>query len=239
MMHQMSVQDLPSSFPLRDRDAPSDGVRRARGAGVKVWLASPDAATHLDLARLSAPEKARLDAMTSPARRRDFLVSRALRQNVGGAASESLTHSGGHAALALAPETCRVGVDLERHRRRDALSLAEFAFSTEEHAWLSELDEENRIARFYSLWVMKEAMAKALQLPLLEALRRCTFVEDAPGQWHGSAPTEQPWQVRAFAREDWSLAVAWIGAASLPLEMLEWPSRRVADWAPMAAMQGS
>jgi phosphopantetheinyl transferase len=67
------------------------------------------------------------------ARRQEFAVSRALRAHVRHGArqlvGESLSHSGGYAALALTDPTLRVGVDLERHRPRTTLAMAPIAYT--------------------------------------------------------------------------------------------------------------
>jgi 4'-phosphopantetheinyl transferase len=239
MMQQMDVQDLksvlspPGQAGARTSDADDIGA-------LEVWLAFPEAASHVDAERLSPPQRQKLARLRTSAKRQDFVVSRALQQHVTGRASQSLTHSGGHAAVAFAPAGTRVGVDLERHRPRDVETLARFAFSEEEHAELMSLAAQRRMERFYTLWVMKEALAKALQLPLLEALRRCTFTASVPAQWRGSAPTLQRWRVRAFQpHENFSLAVALVGD-DLPgtLDAFEWPPRRQAQWRPTASVEG-
>jgi phosphopantetheinyl transferase len=232
----MSLQDLTSATSSH---ASSPGYQGVRGVGrsdcIELWLASPQAADRCDVNRLTPAEQDRLRSLRTSTARRDFMVSRALQQHVGHCASTSLTHSASYAALASAPADCDIGVDLERHRSRNVASLARFAFSPDEHAALISLDDARRVERFYTLWVMKEALAKALRLALLEALRHCTFLEDAGG-WRGYVPTTRRWQVRAFEPyAGFSLAVASVGAA-LPgrIEMFEWPQGGKASWKTLA-----
>jgi hypothetical protein len=235
----MSLQDLPSataSYASSPGDLGVRGVHRFNC--IELWLATPQAADRCDINRLTTAEKERLRSFRASTARRDFMVSRALQQHVGHCPSTSLTHSAGYAALACAPADCDIGVDLERHRSRNVASLAHFAFSPDEHAALISLDDARRIERFYTLWVMKEALAKALRLPLLEALRRCTFLEDT-GRWRGYVPTPRRWQVRTFEPcAGFSLALASVGDA-LPaaIEKFEWPQGGKAGWKTTAIVE--
>src|ERR671910_556526 len=99
---------------------------------VQLWLATPDAAQHFDPTRLTDEDRSRMTRLRSSTRRHEFAVSRALRaharQSARQPASESLSHSGGYAALARAQPALRVGVDLELHRPRDTLATASTAF---------------------------------------------------------------------------------------------------------------
>lgn len=140
--------------------------------------------------------------------------------------------------MACARAGLSIGVDLERHRSRDVSALARFAFSEKEYADLASLAEGRRTERFYTLWVMKEALAKALQLPLLEALQCCTFFEDREGRWRGHAPTAQHWQVRVFEPlAGLSLALAIVGDEPLTvLGTFSWPPARAASWRLVASV---
>ncbi len=86
-----------------------------------------------------------------------------------------LSHSGGFAAYGENVAGSRIGVDLEWIRERDVLSLAEFAYSPEEYAWLKTLADNERQTAFVELWVLKEAAGKALGLDLFDALGNCRF----------------------------------------------------------------
>jgi phosphopantetheinyl transferase len=91
----------------------------------------------------------------------------------------------------------RIGVDLECARVRDVPRLARFAFSERERAQLEALPANAQPERFYILWTLKEAFAKALSLPLMASLSRCTFHEER-GEWRGSVPTDRAWHARVF-----------------------------------------
>lgn len=215
---------------------------------LQLWLASPEAAQHFDPTQLAGEERKRLAGLRKAARRQEFAVSRALRAHVrrGGRqpGSESLSHSGGHAALALASSAVRVGVDLELHRPRDVLAIARTAFcETEAHA-LEVAAGPERERLFYTMWTVKEALAKALQLQLLEALRSCELAADGTA-WRvriaasvaGSVAVYQP-------RTDLTLAIACIAPeaardsldATVPIETWSWPPQKAVSWPLIAAI---
>jgi phosphopantetheinyl transferase (holo-ACP synthase) len=212
-----------------------------------VWLAGPDAAQHLDPAQLTDEERDRMARLRRAARRQEFAVSRALRAHVRLAtphpASESLSHSGGYAALAQAHPSLRVGVDLELHRARDVLATARTAFSEFEARALQAAAGPERERLFYAMWTVKEALAKALQLPLLDALRFCELVLDGP-EWQVRVPESAAGWVAVYQpRAELTLAVACIAPqdgcddrnARLPIETWSWPPQRPASWPLMAS----
>jgi hypothetical protein len=151
-------------------------------------------------------------------------------------AAESLSHSGGYAALARVRLELRVGVDLEQHRPRDVLSIARTAFGAAEARSLESVGNGERERLFYAMWTVKEALAKALGLHLFEALRRCEVAVDGPA-WDVRIPgTEAAGCVTVFQpHPDLTLAVACIGA-SLPIEGWSWPPQRPASWPLIAAV---
>lgn len=114
----------------------------------------------------------------------------------------SISHSGYWAACALT-RTGPVGLDIEnRLRERDALALAEFAFSAEEAAWLRSQSESARLTAFYHLWTAKEAWIKCeVQSATPEALRRRRIC-DAAGRLVAVVPL---WLA---VTEDLALAIA-------------------------------
>lgn len=206
---------------------------------VQLWLATPDAAQHFDPAQLTDDERDRMARLQRPARRQEFAVSRALRTHVrlgaGQPGSESLSHSGGYAALARVHPALRVGVDLELHRPRDTLAAASTAFMKSEMRALEAAADHDREQLFYAMWTVKEALAKVLQLPLMEALRSCEVLVDGP-QWQVRAPmTDAGGVVLYQPRAELTLAVAWIGA-KLPIETWNWPPQRPAAWPLIAAI---
>lgn len=219
---------LPNPENASVRDPPQGCPAHA----FAVWLATPQAVGAFDASRLTDSDRQRLDSIRHPQRRQEFTVSRALLSQVSPAiASRSLSHSHGHAALAQGPCDCAIGVDLERHQPRDALRIARFGFAPEEYAALQELRGPALERAFYAMWVMKEAAAKAFQLPLLDALRRCIFVP-GPDGWSGSIPTQRHWSLVVYApRPDWSLAlVAAANVDAADVQTYEWPPRQPAKW---------
>lgn len=174
-----------------------------RPAG-RIWLLPLDVADALlDSGShdwLSDDEATRLQAMTSPVRRRSFLAGHwqarelaagwlqvetrriALHRHddgrplllVDGAPSPlslSLSHSGDWLAIALA--TVPVGIDVELPRRqRDLDSLARFTFSPEEVERLREVPDAERAQAFHVTWTLKEARGKRLGEGLLPGRSR-------------------------------------------------------------------
>lgn len=176
----------------------------------RLWLGRIDASDDdLGSAWLGQDEAARLQAMTSPARRRSFLTGHwqarvlaaewlqvetpriHLRRHddgrplvvVDGAPSSlslSLSHSGDWLAVALA--TLPVGIDVELpRRRRDLHALARFTFSPEEVARLDGLDDAAYGTAFHRLWTLKEARGKRSGTGLLpgESRRVTSLPSDA------------------------------------------------------------
>lgn len=197
-------------------------------AGCALWFADPAAQELFDASALSASDRARV----SLRRAREFKVSRALKAFTHAESrTYSLSHSAGHAALLIAPPGLRVGVDVEVLRRRDVLRIARFAFDEREVAALEAAAESQRPELFYQLWTLKEALGKALQLNLLDALRQCVFTQEA-NNWSGSAPTSSAWSAQAFrVRDNFMLAAAYVGVSEPPSPMKwDWPPQRAAEW---------
>jgi 4'-phosphopantetheinyl transferase len=206
---------------------------------LQLWLAGPEAAQRFDPAQLSNDEQDRYARLRRPERRQEFEVSRALRTHVRREApqpaSESLSHSRGYAALARAHPHLLVGVDLEVHQARDVLATARTAFSESEAQALAAVPSRELARLFYAMWTVKEALAKALQLPLLEALRSCVLIVDGP-QWQVRAPTPAAGCVAVYQpRVELTLAVACIGE-TLPIESWSWPPQQPATWPLIAAI---
>lgn len=234
---------MPAPIPFQQstRDAGQD---QAQVGGLSVWLATPEARHAFDVAQLNEADLARWTGLSHPQRRADFAVSRALLYFVAppDQASRSLSHSAGHAALCVGPGACRLGIDIERHRGgRDVLGIARFAFHEQELAALESAASAERERLFYSLWVLKEAAAKALRLDLLVALRHCVFLP-RPGGYEGSIPAGAAWSAWLYEpRGDLSLAVVQIGACSGRsfLEVSEWPVAGAAAWPLIARLGGT
>ena len=215
----------------------------------EIWLGSPDAVRWFDVDRLSEIERERYAQLKGERRRNEFAVSRALRFAALGTTSadaaqpSSLSHSGGWAAVARGASGCRIGVDLEFHRPRNLLGIARFAFDPAEIAMIEALPATRQQAVFFTLWTLKESMAKALRLPLLAAARECVFsFTESMGvqEWQGRIPTEQPWLARVFRpRPDMELSVAVIGTEAVDaVTTHEWPGAGGADWPTVVALRG-
>lgn len=205
-------------------------------ADLRAWLATPDAAEHLDVARLGADDTSRWREIRTARRRRDWASSRALLAAVPttGPCSRSMSHSHGYAALVLAEPALCVGIDVEAAVPRDFLRLAEFAYSAAEARLLAALDPALLAGRFYEFWTLKEAFAKALGLSLAEALTECRCVDDL-GNVVPSIPTGRPWRATVFApRPDLRLAVACVADSAGQLRgrihAEEWPVPARSQW---------
>jgi hypothetical protein len=204
---------------------------------VVLWLAAPDAAMAFRADALDAADLLRYERIRRERRRRDFVVSRALLQGLRGESSAPLplSHSGGYACAAQikadAASRLAFGLDLEAHQPRDELTLARFAFNADEVEGIENRRAAERARCFYALWTLKEAVAKALGLPLLDALRECVFAPHAGG-WRVRIPTDAPYTLTVLEpRPALTLAIALIGrSAPLNVAMQEWPSAAGARW---------
>lgn len=210
---------------------------RASPAAVEVWLATPAAARAFDPSKLGAEERATWDALHTIRRREDWASSRALLAAAPAPAgyASSLSHSRGYAALVHAPSHVAVGVDVEWLSTRDFLSMARTAYSAAEADEFGSLGNPVELrARFYESWTLKEAFAKALRLPLADALGQCCFgVAHEPVA--ARVPTTRSWSATVFApRPQLRLAVVMVAedSAALPRELptLEWPTAHAVAW---------
>lgn len=205
-------------------------------AEFRVWLATPDAAELMDPARLDVADAANWRTMRTARRRLDWASSRALLAHVPAPAqqSRSLAHSHGFASLLTAPPRLEVGIDIEQIVPRDFLGMAEIAFPASETGYLASLDDTTKATRFYELWTLKEAFAKALQLPLTEALAACSWFS-TDGQLNPAIPTSNHWRAVVYApRPQLRLAVAVVADSGDPLQgpihHSEWPKPTADRW---------
>lgn len=153
----------------------------------------------------------------------------------------SLAHSGGSAAIAIAPAGCVAGVDIETTTPRDVHSIAQFAFTPDEVQQLRSLAGPEATARFYVLWTLKEAFAKALGMPLLSAMRDCSFAR-CGGRWTARVPPAAPWQAIVFApRPALTLAAVIVGLRGALRDdwiCREWPGAVTGSWRCLATIAG-
>jgi len=145
-----------------------------------------------------------------------------------------LAHSGTFAACGcISASSGQLGVDVEEHRSRDFLRLAAFAFAASEREALASLQARAQAHVFYQLWTLKEAFAKALGVPLLEATRTCVF---DTAEMTGAVPTsERPWRAWIWMpRPHVTLALATIDVEVTETALIESPAAHQASW-PLAA----
>ena len=220
-------------------------ARASTPRGIETWLATPEAADRLDPSRLVGRDREEWPTLQTDRRRRDWASSRALlgAAEVASDHESSLSHSHGYAALVLAPGAVAVGVDVEWLAPREFRGMASVAYCTAECALLASLDDpQDLCATFYELWTLKEAFAKALRLPLADALQQCRFV-DAGLDRRADVPTTRHWRAIVFApRPQLRLAVVLIadGPEQLdaPIGTFEWPQTRPCDWIVIRSLTG-
>jgi len=205
----------------------------------QLWLAGPEAAAAADRDRFDAADRERAARLAGRRKEAEWLASRALRQRVATVAQgiTSLSHAAGHAALAVGPPECRLGVDLEAVTPRDVLRLAKFSFTPAEAAQLETLPGVAAMRHFYLLWTLKEACAKALGLPLFAALRECRFLH-GEGGWRGDLPCDGAWRAATWRPRPGLVLSAVVLGPSGPeasWQCLEWPGTPAA-WAPAAQL---
>ncbi len=119
---------------------------------------------------LTPEERACAACMLHPLRRAQFAAGHALLHRVrarhGMPLSASLSHSA-QWILVAAVRSGPVGVDVETMRTDRSLDrLSERFFVPEEHHWLMQFPAVERGHLFYALWTAKEALFKALGMPV-------------------------------------------------------------------------
>lgn len=121
----------------------------------------------------------------------------------------SLSHSGRWVACAVGSSVA-LGLDVEIvDAGRDLAGLAETAFHPAESAWLRRRPDEDRVAAFYRLWTLKEALYK-LMSNLGKVQETAPLVDDF------GAPATQGngWYSHAMTHAD--IAVALCSTQPLP-----------------------
>jgi 4'-phosphopantetheinyl transferase len=202
-------------------------VEEARRAGVLARY----------LAELTADERVRHGRMRPDPRGDEFLVGRALiRQALarhapgagpilaagphgrleaaGAPVSFNLSHAEGLVVCAVAAST--IGVDVEKvDERRTEREMWEHHFAPQEVAALAALPAEQRCARFFTYWTLKEAYIKARGLGLAIPLREFWFqlepgairiafapsLDDDPARWQFAQQRLGPDHLLAVALE--------------------------------------
>jgi len=205
-------------------------------AAINIRLATPDAARWFDPSALDDAGRVAWHGIRTARRRLDWASSRALLRSVptGCGESRSLSHSHGFSTLVVAPRSVSVGVDVERLVERDFLRIAETAYSNIEADYLATLEHKDLMSTFYECWTLKEACAKALRLPLWEALASCSMI-DVDGRLAPVVSVTRPWRAMIFApRADLRLAMVCVtdeqGLLHDGPATAEWPSPKASEW---------
>jgi phosphopantetheinyl transferase len=136
-------------------------------------------------------------------------------------------------------------VDIEWLSPRDFVGMARVAYSESEADALASLGHPDLLREaFYELWTLKEAFAKALQLPLVDSLRHCRLPVVGRVTGSTSIPTDQAWRATVFApRPRLRLAVVAVAptrdALSTALTTLEWPPFHPGEWPAVRRLEGA
>ena len=214
---------------------------RITGSWPQLWLAPPEAAAHMD-ERVLDPNDSQRWAMIRRGRKAiEWAASRALLQQVGASrhGGWSLSHAANHAALCCGTGPVATGVDLEAVVPRDVIRLASLSYSPAESQAIESLPEPERLIRFYVLWTLKEALAKALRLDLATALGSCV-VHCASGVWTLTLPRTEPASCVVYApRQHLVIAAAVVGGSrgsAAQWLCKEWPGGREVVWPRLATL---
>lgn len=133
----------------------------------------------------------------------------------------SITHTGEHVACSVA-ESGKIGIDLECiDERREISQITERFFSAEEKAWL----RSGPLARFYMLWVLKEAFVKAHGQSIFGGLEKLHCIVEPP-QIDAHASEAGFRDLSLYRGDDMFLAIA---TTESPLDDV-----RFLHWAPEA-----
>ena len=124
------------------------------------YLAAPDCAEYYRPEWLDEADRIRLLHHPARAAQTGWQVSRFLKRRAGVFSDGlfSLSHSGGHAVLAVPSAGFAVGVDLERLRERRFDAWPDWVLHEDEARWLQRHSE---LSDRYALWTLKEALLKA------------------------------------------------------------------------------
>ena len=186
---------------------------------LRLYLAAPDCAAHHHAGLLDAADRAYLVRHPARAAQTGWQVSRFLKQQAAADGfsgspnfSGSLSHSGGHAVLAVPSADFPVGVDLERLRPRRFDAWPDWVLHADEASWLQQHAE---LADYYALWTLKEVLLKATGQRLA----------DMPQT--GLRPNGDGWRLCAGGRL-WQGAVFLLDGAWLC--SVVWPQEVAAKW---------
>jgi len=127
---------------------------------IRFYLAAPDCAEYYRPEWLDEADRIRLLHHPARAAQTGWRVSRFLKRRAGVFSDGlfNLSHSGGHAVLAVPSAGFAVGVDLERLRERRFDAWPDWVLHEDEARWLQRHSE---LSDRYALWTLKEALIKA------------------------------------------------------------------------------
>jgi 4'-phosphopantetheinyl transferase len=92
----------------------------------------------------------------------------------------------------------RVGVDIETiNPKRQMLNIAESYFTANEAAYLASLAIDQQPQAFYTMWVAKEALLKAMGTGLVGGLKRFEILPKE-GVWQCTSPDAFSWQLQVW-----------------------------------------
>ena len=139
---------------------------------LRLYLATPDCAARYRVELLDEADRLHLSRHPARAAQTGWRASRFLKQQAVADGfsgnpnfSGSLSHSGGHAVLAVPSADFPVGVDLERLRPRRFDAWPDWVLQADEVQWLQSHAD---LADYYALWTLKEALLKAVGLGLAD-----------------------------------------------------------------------
>lgn len=136
----------------------------------------------------------------------------------------NLAHSGQYVALAFSHEG-PVGIDIEWRQRRSRVdALARHFFGAHERQGWDELPAHTRQYRFFQLWTLKEAMAKALGASVWSTLSNAQWTglgrRDSRIALYGTAaPSAQVAWWHLDLGDDYSLGVVHLGAPNTSVQL--------------------
>jgi 4'-phosphopantetheinyl transferase len=234
--------------------SPPSGPEALGPSDVHVWFCLTENATDRRLSEaldiLSPDERARHDRLRFPWDRRDFALAHALlRTSLSRYAAQpatswrfietqhgkpaldppsfgfNLSHTKGLVACVVA-RAREVGIDVERiDGASDIDSLAASHFSSSEVQQLAACPPDVRRDRFFGIWTLKEAYAKAIGLGLRQPLDSTTFDLTSPDViGFAPGPGEGPhWRFHLFSPAPrFRLALAVRSVAALHIVTREW-----------------
>ncbi|OAM31524.1 MULTISPECIES: 4'-phosphopantetheinyl transferase superfamily protein [Eikenella] len=208
-------------------------TRPSAARRICLYLAAPDCAEHYRAALLDEADRVHLLRHPARAAQKGWQTSRFLKQQAAAAGclgslnfSGSLSHSGGHALLAVPSADFAVGADLERLRARDFGGWPDWVLHADEAAWLQ---GHAGLASRYALWALKEALLKATGQALADLPQVGLRRQGGEGNWRLCAIGRR-WRGAAFLLGgEWACAAVWPWEVEAELEWWGFGAVRAAE----------